>query len=623
MRELHIALAGNPNCGKTTLFNRLTGGRQVVGNWPGVTVEKKEGKLRGLGRKAVIVDLPGLYSLSPYTPEEVISRRCLEGKGIDLILHIVDVTNLERNLYLTTQLMELGKPLVIALNMTDLLKKQGGSVDSGRLEQELGVPVAAISATTGEGIGDLLRCIRKRLAQQTITTLSKEAQRLLQKVEAVRRKEETGAVEDGEIAIADLRYRFVCGVCSRTITKGQAFTGIGGRIDRILTHRVWALPLFFLIMLCIFAITFGPPGTLLKEGMERLVDSVSGLLASLLRQAGVSEWLYGLLVEGVLHGVGAVLSFAPQILLLFTLLTLLEDSGYLARAAFVMDHLLCRLGLSGRAFVPMLMGFGCSVPAVLATRTLESRKDRRLTIFLIPFLSCSAKMPVYALFVSVFFAEHRVWVIFSLYLLGVLLGLATAYLFKNTILKGEPAPFVLELPPYHRPALRNLWPPVWQRLKDFLTRAGTLILAASVLVWFLQSYDLRFQPVEYSGMSILSVLGRWIAPVFTLCGFPDWRAAVSLLTGLAAKESVVSTMAVLFGKVPLIAVFTPLSAYAFMTFVLLYTPCVAAVSAIHREMGSLKWTLVCVFWQLIAAWFASACVYQFGSLISHFIRMVF
>ncbi len=619
MRELHIALAGNPNCGKTTLFNRLTGGRQVVGNWPGVTVEKKEGPLRGLGSRAALIDLPGLYSLSPYTPEEVVSRRCLEGKGVDVILHIVDATNLERNLYLTTQLMELGKPLVIALNMMDLLKKRGASIDCAQLEQELGVPVAAISASTGEGIGELLRCIRKCSAQRP-DGFSKGAQRLMQKLEEIRRKEEEGKIEDAEIAQADLRYRFVCGICSRTVTKGQA--SATDRLDRVLTHRILALPIFFLIMFCIFAITFGPPGTLLKEGMEWLVGRVSNLLASLLRQAGVSDWLYGMLVEGVLHGVGAVLSFTPQILLLFALLTLLEDSGYLSRAAFVMDHVLRGLGLSGRAFVPMLMGFGCSVPAVLATRTLESKKDRRLTIFLIPFLSCSAKMPVYALFVSIFFTEHRVWVIFSIYLLGIIIGIGTALLFKNTILKGEPAPFVLELPPYHRPALRNLWPPVWQRLKDFLYRAGTLILAASVLVWFLQSFDLRFQPVEYSGMSILSVLGRWIAPVFTLCGFPDWRVAVSLLTGLAAKESVVSTMAVLFGKVPLVAVFTPLSAYAFMTFVLLYTPCVAAVSAIYREMGSLKWTLVCVFWQLAAAWFVSACVFQFGSLISHLMQMV-
>ena len=619
MRELHIALAGNPNCGKTTLFNRLTGGRQVVGNWPGVTVEKKEGPLRGLGSRAALIDLPGLYSLSPYTPEEVVSRRCLEGKGVDVILHIVDATNLERNLYLTTQLMELGKPLVIALNMINLLKKRGASIDCAQLEQELGVPVAAISASTGEGIGELLRCIRKCSAQRP-DGFSKGAQRLMQKLEEIRRKEEEGKIEDAEIAQADLRYRFVCGICSRTVTKGQA--SATDRLDRVLTHRILALPIFFLIMFCIFAITFGPPGTLLKEGMEWLVGRVSNLLASLLRQAGVSDWLYGMLVEGVLHGVGAVLSFTPQILLLFALLTLLEDSGYLSRAAFVMDHVLRGLGLSGRAFVPMLMGFGCSVPAVLATRTLESKKDRRLTIFLIPFLSCSAKMPVYALFVSIFFTEHRVWVIFSIYLLGIIIGIGTALLFKNTILKGEPAPFVLELPPYHRPALRNLWPPVWQRLKDFLYRAGTLILAASVLVWFLQSFDLRFQPVEYSGMSILSVLGRWIAPVFTLCGFPDWRVAVSLLTGLAAKESVVSTMAVLFGKVPLVAVFTPLSAYAFMTFVLLYTPCVAAVSAIYREMGSLKWTLVCVFWQLAAAWFVSACVFQFGSLISHLMQMV-
>ena len=619
MRELHIALAGNPNCGKTTLFNRLTGGRQVVGNWPGVTVEKKEGPLRGLGSRAALIDLPGLYSISPYTPEEVVSRRCLEGKGVDVILHIVDATNLERNLYLTTQLMELGKPLVIALNMIDLLKKRGASIDCAQLEQELGVPVAAISASTGEGIGELLRCIRKCSAQRP-DGFSKGAQRLMQKLEEIRRKEEEGKIEDAEIAQADLRYRFVCGICSRTVTKGQA--SATDRLDRVLTHRILALPIFFLIMFCIFAITFGPPGTLLKEGMQWLVGRVSNLLASLLRQAGVSDWLYGMLVEGVLHGVGAVLSFTPQILLLFALLTLLEDSGYLARAAFVMDHVLRGLGLSGRAFVPMLMGFGCSVPAVLATRTLESKKDRRLTIFLIPFLSCSAKMPVYALFVSIFFTEHRVWVIFSIYLLGIIIGIGTALLFKNTILKGEPAPFVLELPPYHRPALRNLWPPVWQRLKDFLYRAGTLILAASVLVWFLQSFDLRFQPVEYSGMSILSVLGRWIAPVFTLCGFPDWRVAVSLLTGLAAKESVVSTMAVLFGKVPLVAVFTPLSAYAFMTFVLLYTPCVAAVSAIYREMGSLKWTLVCVFWQLAAAWFVSACVFQFGSLISHLMQMV-
>ncbi len=670
-RTLHFALAGNPNCGKTTLFNQLTGSSQYVGNWPGVTVEKKEGRVKNSTRPVSVLDLPGIYSLSPYSPEEIVTRNCLIEEHLELIIDIVDATNIERNLYLTTQLAELGCPMIIALNMIDLLEKRGDKIDCQQLEKELGIPVVPISASRGIGLDELMQravayAERTKKAEvrniyspdvdmvlQQIETQLEQVQgkqdvngrwtavkvfegdsltqkslalkpEQEQKIERLKQQIKTTRYVDREMIIADQRYRYICAVCAKVVQKGhaQGFVTLSDKIDRVATNRVWALPVFLLMMLFIFFITFGPLGNALKEGMEWLIgEQLAQLVTQWITAAGASEWVRSLLVDGIIGGVGSVISFAPQIVLLFTLLSILEDTGYMARAAFIMDQLLRKIGLSGRAFVPMLMGFGCTVPAVMGTRTLENEKDKRLTVLITPFMSCSAKMPVYALFISTFFASYSPLVIFSIYLLGIVVAVLSALLFKNTLLKGEPAPFVMELPPYRMPTPKSLWLHVWERLKDFLTRAGTIILAATIVIWFLQSFSPSLQPVTDSQSSILAAVGTWLAPVFTLCGFGDWRASVSLVTGLVAKESVVSTMAVLYGGagIALTQVFTPLSAYAFMVFVLLYTPCIAALSAIHREMGSIKWTLITIGYQLVVAWFASALIYQIGTLIGHLI----
>jgi ferrous iron transport protein B len=670
-RVLHFALAGNPNCGKTTLFNQLTGSSQYVGNWPGVTVEKKEGRVRQAKIPVSILDLPGIYSLSPYSPEEIVTRNCLIDEHLELIINIVDATNIERNLYLTTQLAELGCPMIIALNMIDLLEKRGDQIDYRLLEKELGIPVVPISASRGiglqkliergvdfaeahpriavkntysddvdlvlRGIEDVLRGSSEdervntrwtavKLFEGDNITVKKlrlnelDARRIVRLVEMI----PTTPNVDREMIIADQRYRYICALCARAVHKGhaQGYVTLSDKIDRIATSRIWAIPLFLLMMLFIFFITFGPFGSLLQKGAEWLIkDWFSGVMGEALTAANASPWAVSLVLNGVIEGVGSVVSFLPQIMLLFMLLSILEDSGYMARAAFIMDQLLRKIGLSGRAFVPMLMGFGCTVPAVLGTRTLENEKDKRLTILITPFMSCSAKMPVYSLFIAVFFVKNSPLVIFSIYLLGIFVAILTALLFKNTILTGEPAPFVMELPPYRLPTPKSLFLHVWERLKDFLTKAGTVLLGATIVIWFLQSFNLQLQMVEDSAESILASVGTAIAPIFTLCGFGNWKASVSLVTGLAAKESVVSTMAVLYGGGDLTAmlgqVFTPLSAYAFMVFVLLYTPCVAALSAIHREMGSVKWTLVTVGYQLLVAWFASAMVFQMGTLIGN------
>lgn len=660
-----FALAGNPNCGKTTLFNQLTGSREYVGNWPGVTVERKEGRIKN--GSARLLDLPGIYSLSPYSPEEVVTRNCLLKEPVDLIVNIVDATNLERNLYLTTQLMELERPMVVALNMMDLLNKRGDRIHIQRLEQELGVPVVPVSASKGVGLERLLTvcsqatesggktgrpAIYSRGVEALVQSVSREllpeqhmggarwtAVKLLEedrltlsglalsssqrrKIQEIRGKLPITRLMDASMIIADQRYRYICALCGRVVQRSekQGKPSPSDRIDRVVTHRILAIPLFLAFLLAIFFITFGPPGNFLRDLVAWLIQDRFGETLSLaLDFAGASGWMHSLLVDGVVQGVGSVVSFAPQIMLLFTLLSLLEDSGYMARAAFVMDRPLRKIGLSGRAFVPMLMGFGCTVPAVLGTRTLENRKDKQLVILITPFLSCSAKMPVYALFAATFFPAHRPLVIFSIYLMGILMAALTALLFKNTILKGEPAPFVMEMPPYRMPTVKSLWLHVWERLKDFFVRAGTLILGATLIIWFLQSFDVRFSLTGSPEDSILAEIGSVIAPVFTLCGFGDWRASVSLLSGLVAKESVVSTMAVLFSGtgMTLSEVFRPLSAYSFLVFVLLYTPCVAALSAIRREMGSAKWTAITIFYQLTAAWFVSAFVFQIGTLCGH------
>lgn len=667
--ELKFALAGNPNCGKTTLFNRMTGSSQSVGNWPGVTVEKKEGLAHAGEFLISIVDLPGIYSLVPYSPEERAARDFLLSGEADLILNIVDATNLERNLYLTTQLAELGIPMVVALNMADVIEKRGEKIDCALLQRELGVPVLPVSASRGTGVDALLKRAARQArsgeapvsvplySEQVESTLCR-LEELLQKARApvreyrrwiaVRLLESGGEAGlrltteerrqadrlrakipvteyvDREMVIADQRYRYLCGVCRRAVRKriGGARRDFSAEIDRVATSRFLGLPLFALAMLLIFWVTFGAPGSYFTGLSERAIVSLSHGAVRFLDLIGVADWQKSLVVDGVLGGIGAVLAFFPQIILLFSMLSFLEDSGYMARAAFMMDRVLRRLGLSGRAFVPLLMGFGCTVPAVMGTRILERERDKRLTVLITPFMSCSAKMPVYTLIISALFAEHRPFVIFSVYGLGILAAVLSALLFKSTLLPGGPAPFVMELPPYRMPTPQGLWLHVWQRLKDFLLKAGTVLLLATVVVWFLQYFSPSFRRAEDPSQSILAHFGRLIAPVFIPCGFGEWRQAVALVTGLVAKESVVSTMRVLYpagadGSLTdaLRQAFSPVSAYAFLIFVLLYTPCVAALSAIRREMGSLKWTAVTIGYQLSLAWFASAFFYQWATLL--------
>lgn len=664
-KTINVVLAGNPNCGKTTLFNQLTGSKQYVGNWPGVTVEKKSGKVRNsLGRDIEVVDLPGIYSLSPYTPEEIVTRNCLLNDDPDVIIDIIDATNLERNLYLTTQLAELARPIVIALNMCDLLEKNGDKIDIPFLEKQLGIPIVPISASKNVGIDKLVEKVVQLYDNGKYVPVkniySYEVDRILREIEdaledikqhsyhrkrwtAVKLFEgdkvtwnhynftdkqkahinlhvdeiHTSKNVDREMIIADERYKYICAITQKAVTRKRPadYLSVSDKIDKVVTNRFFALPFFLIVMLMVFAVTFGAPGTLLRDGATYLItDLLGGGLESLLVSVNASAWAQSLVIDGIIAGVGSVISFLPQIMLLFTLLSLLEDSGYMSRAAFIMDKLLRYIGLSGRAFVPMLMGFGCTVPAVLATRTLENQKDKRLTILITPFMSCSAKMPVYLLFISYFFPDCGPIVIFGIYILGMVVGVLTALLFKSTILKGKNAPFVMELPPYRMPSPKSLWLHVWDRLKDFLVRAGTVLLGASILIWFLQSFNFSMQMVS-PDESMLASIGKFIAPVFSICGFGDWRASVSLVTGIAAKESVASTLAVLYPGASLTSAFSPLSAFSFLVFVLLYTPCVAALSAIRKEMGSAKWTAVTIVYQIFVAWLASALVYQFGTLI--------
>lgn len=663
LNVIKIALAGNPNCGKTTLFNQLTGSNQYVGNWPGVTVEKKEGKIKNkFGLEMSIIDLPGIYSLSPYSPEEIVTRNCLLHDNPQVIIDIVDATNIERNLYLTTQIAELGRPMVIALNMIDMLEKNGDTIDEKLLEKELGIPVVPISASKNIGIEALIEKTLelakaskyvpvKNIYSKAVNNVLLDIEDALEEVKQSKyhRKRWTAVklfegdsvtwnhydftkeqrehiishIEeinsskniDREMIIADERYKYICAITSRAVHKNHdpCKLTVSDKIDRIATNKYLAIPLFLVTMFLVFAITFGPIGNFLRDAAEWLIsDLLAGGLTTFLHNVNASEWAESLVIDGIIGGVGSVISFLPQIVLLFTLLSLLEDSGYMARAAFIMDKLLRCIGLSGRAFVPMLMGFGCTVPAVMGTRILESEKDKKLTILITPFMSCSAKMPVYLLMVSMFFKDRGPLVIFGIYILGVVIAILTALLFKSTVLKGKNSPFVMELPPYRLPSAKTLLLHIWERVRDFLVRAGTVLMGASILIWFLQSFNFSLQMVE-SDESILASIGMMIAPVFTLCGFGDWRASVSLVTGIAAKESVASTMAVLYGG-SLTGAFSTLSAFSFLVFVLLYTPCVAALTAMRKEFGSRKWMAVSVVYQLAVAWIMSFAVFQIGSL---------
>ena len=582
---MQIALAGNPNCGKTTLFNALTGSHYTVGNWSGVTVEKKEGYCSDMN----IIDLPGIYSLSTGNCEEVIARDYLINERPDLILNIVDATNLERNLYLTLQLVNTNIPVVIALNMTDVLVKNGISIDIEKLKKRLGIPVVAISALKGIGIEKLIDVCRSRKNVQS-------------------RK-----IKSGQDYI-----RSVVSECVTVIGENKQSKRTE-KIDSIVTHPLFAIPIFFAVMFVVFQVTFGSFGSILSDFADELFNlKFAPLIENSLDVLGIGAFLKGLIVDGIIAGVGGVITFFPQIMLLGLFLSLLEDSGYMARTAFIMDKFLSRLGLSGKSFIPMIMGFGCNVPAMMAVRTLENERDRKLTMLLIPFMSCSAKMPVYALFTSVMFPKNAGTVTFSLYIIGILLAVISGLIFSRTVLKGDISPFILELPPYRMPTLRSTLTHMREKVRDFAMRVGTVIFLASIVIWLMQNLDFSLHMVYDSRYSIIGQFGQFIAPVFTPCGFGEWQAVVSLISGFMAKEAVISTMSILYGgnlADAICSVFTPLSAYSFLTFVLLYVPCVATVSALRTESNSRKLTAFSVIYQIGIAWLVSMLVYQVGSVI--------
>ena len=670
-RPMKVALAGNPNCGKTTLFNALTGSNQYVGNWPGVTVEKKEGTARLGDREITVVDLPGIYSLSPYSMEEIVARDFIIGEGPDAVIDIVDATNLERNLYLTVQLLELERPLVLALNFMDEVKARGDQIDVERLSKELGVPVVPITAKTGEGLDELLQVAHRQMhlgvtyepddlyddfthdihhrmgelihdyAYAANLPAHWSAIKLLEgdgvvakalnlppevqtKLDAIIAEYEASSdLGDRETLVADSRYKYIERVVRASVVRGKGSEGptLTEKIDRIVTGKYTALPLFLCAMLVMFVITFGPFGSWLQDGVSALIDLFSGWLEGTLSAAGAPDVVISLVCDGIISGVGGVLSFLPQIALLFFFLSFLEDSGYMSRAAFIMDRLLRRFGLSGKAFIPMLMGFGCSVPAIMGARTMENEKDRRMTILLIPFMSCSAKLPVYGLLSAAFFGPWAGLVVFGLYVIGMAVGILSGILFKHTLFAGEPAPFVLELPPYRFPSMENIATHVWQKVKGFLVKAGTLILAMSVVLWLLQSFDFSLHMVDDAGESMLGTLGALIAPIFAPLGFGFWQAAVALLTGFIAKEMVVSSLSMFYGfsltatsgaVAAAMTGFTPLSAFSMLVFILLYVPCVAATSTMAKELGSAKWTAFSVCWQLGVAYVVALLVHTVG-----------
>lgn len=665
-----FALAGNQNCGKTTLFNTLTGSNQHVGNFPGVTVDQKMGQLRG-EKNCTVVDLPGIYSLRPYTQEEIVSRNFIIYQKPDCIINIVDATNIERNLYLTLQLLELRVPMVLALNMMDELRANGGTVDVQGLSRALGIPVVPIVAAKGEGVSELIdqaiivsrnktlpgvydfcsdgspvhRCIHAvvHLIQDHADKLGISSRfctskliegdpELADKLDIdqnekellehciVQMEAETGL--DRNAALADMRYSFIESVVGKTVVKCHESREHrrSVQIDRVLTGKYTALPVFLGIMFFIFYMTFNVIGAALSDWLSLGIDALSGLADRGLTAYGINPVVHSLVIDGIFAGVGSVLSFLPIIVTLFFFLSILEDTGYMARVAFVMDKLLRKIGLSGRSFVPMLIGFGCTVPAVMSTRTLSSDRDRKMTILLTPYMSCSAKIPIYAVFASAFF-ENGGLAMIALYLTGIAVGIIVALVLKSTGFKGEPVPFVMELPNYRMPSAKSVGLLLWDKARDFLTRAFTIIFIATIIIWFLQTFDARLNVVVNSGESLLALVGRMLVPVFAPLGFGDWRVVTALISGFTAKEAVVSTMAVLLGTSmaqlgsALTAVFTPATAVSFLVFTLLYTPCVAAVAAIRRELDSTAKTLGVVLLQCAVAWLAAFIAYNIGMLI--------
>ena len=667
-----FALIGNQNCGKTTLFNQLTGSNQHVGNFPGVTVDQKMGEIQTKsGQTGSVVDLPGIYSLRPYTNEEIVTRDFLLNEKPDGIINIIDATNIERNLYLTLQLIDLHIPMVLALNMMDEVRSNGGSINIKKMSEQLGIPVLPISAIKNEGVEELIhtafrvaqnketpkvydfcepgpihRCIHglyhqvedhaKKLGingrfaamkliegDESVIWRLKLSQNEMDMVEHSIIEMERDSGLDRNAAIAEMRYTFIEKLCKDTVVKCQISKEYlrSQRIDSVLTNRYLALPVFAGIMLFIFWLTFGSVGAFLSDFLSAGIDKLASWVDYGLTVYGINPVVKSLVVDGVFAGVGSVLSFLPVILVLFFFLSILEDSGYMARIAFVMDTLLRKIGLSGRSFVPMLIGFGCSVPAVMASRTLYSERDRNMTIMLVPYISCSAKIPIYTVFTVAFFPDHGVLVMALLYFGGMAVGVIMALIFKKILFRGKPMPFVMELPNYRFPSLKSVLLLMWEKARDFIERAFTIIFVATIIIWFLQTFDAQLNVAVDSAQSLLAMIGQWLAPIFAPLGFSDWRISTALITGISAKEAVVSTLSVLLGTSSagvsgaIGGLFTPLSAASFLTFTLLYTPCVAAIAAIRREMNSTVRTIGVVILQCTVAWLMAVLVYHVGGLL--------
>ena len=670
---MRFALAGNQNCGKTTLFNALTGSNQHVGNFPGVTVDRKEGVLKGKGQTATVVDLPGIYSLRPYTQEEIVTRDYIIDEKPDGIINIVDATNIERNLYLTLQLLELRVPTVLALNMMDEVRENGGSIDVKKMSDELGIPVIPISAAKGEGVSELIdkaietaknkilpqkhdfctedspvhRCIHaithliedhaekigippRFCATKLIEggdniadklSLDENERELIEHC-IVQMEDESGL--DRNAALADMRYEFIESVVEKSVVKCHESKGHirSVKADKILTGKYTAIPVFLGILFLTFFLTFNVIGKYLSDLLNLGITSLSGVIDNALTAYGLNPVLQSLSIDGIFAVVGSVLSFLPIVVTLFFFLSILEDTGYMARVAFIMDKPLRKIGLSGRSFVPMLMGFGCSVPAVMATRTVSSDRDRKMTVMLIPYMSCSAKIAIYAVFTQAFFPVGGAFVMMGLYLFGVLLSIVVALVLKSTVYKGQPVPFVMELPNYRFPSAKSVALLLWEKAKDFLSRAFTVILLATVIIWFLQSFDYKINFTTDSSQSLLAYIGRGISVIFRPLGFEDWRVTTALVSGFTAKEAVVSTLAVLSGTnadglaAALPSIFTPLSAISFLVFTLLYTPCIAAVSTIRKEFKSFWATLGIVGVQCAVAYVCALAVFWIGSIFA-------
>ncbi len=664
-----FALVGNQNCGKTTLFNALTGANQHVGNFPGVTVDSKMGEISS-AKGCSVVDLPGIYSIRPYSTEEIVTRDFVLNEKPDGIINIVDATNIERNLYLTLQLLELGIPMVLALNMMDEVRANGGTVDIKMMSELLGIPVIPISAAKNDGISELVntavstakkkikpkvqdfclpgpvhRCIHavshliedhaqqcgispRFAATKLIEGDMSFAEKLeldkneLETIEHSVKEMETERGLDANAALADMRYSFIEGVCEKAVVKCRESKEHlrSVKIDNVLTNKYLALPLFLVIMLLIFWLTFGVIGSFLSDLLSAGIDSLTAVTDKALTAYGINPVVHSLITDGIFTGIGSVLSFLPLIVVLFFFLSILEDTGYMARVAFVMDKLLRKIGLSGRSFVPMIIGFGCSVPAVMSARTLSSERDRKMTIMLVPFMSCSAKIPIYAVFSAAFFPDYAALVMSALYISGLLVGIITALILNKTTFKGNPVPFVMELPNYRLPSAKSVLLLMWDKAKDFLQKAFTVILIATVIIWFLGAFDSKLNYVTDSSQSLLASVGKLISPIFAPLGFNDWRISTSLLAGLSAKEAVVSTMSVLTGTGlenlggALSSMFTPLSAVSFLVFTLLYTPCVAAIATFRAELGSRLQTAGIVVFQCVIAWICAFAVHSIGLL---------